>query len=83
MDAGEQHYAAALELARSKGLLRLLLRLHEGRPQCQAEAHCAYGEELEGRGLNEDAGLAYVAAGQLDRAIGGECGTREEASGLH
>lgn len=34
--------------------------------------HASCGEALEARGLLEDAGLAYVAAGQLDRAIAGE-----------
>ena len=31
--------------------------------------HLAYGEVLEARGLCEDAGLAFVAAGALDRAV--------------
>lgn len=64
--------AAALGLARDKGLLRLLLQLHEGRPAQQAQAYAAYGEALEAKGAPEDAALAYVAAGQLDRAVAGE-----------
>ncbi|KAL4852847.1 Elongator complex protein 1 [Chlorella vulgaris] len=67
--AGDQHFPAALELAREKDLLRLLLKLQAGNRERTRQVHAAYAEALEAKNLQEDAGLAYIAAGQLDDAV--------------
>lgn len=67
--AGEAHFPTALELAKKHGLLRLLLQLTEGQPALRAQVHSAAGEELDSRGKHVDAALAFVAAGDLEKAL--------------
>lgn len=70
VDAGDAHFDAALALAREKGLLRLLLKLvGPEKAEQRAAVHAAAGEELETRGKHEDAALAFVAAGDLEKAL--------------
>jgi elongator complex protein 1 len=54
--AGDQHFPAALELAREKDLLRLLLKLQAGNEERTRQVHAAYAEALEAKNLQEDAG---------------------------
>ena len=69
VEAGEEHFSAALELAKKQNLLRLLLQLTEGKPALRAQVHNAAGEELDTRGKHEDAALAFIAAGELEKAL--------------
>ena len=70
MAAGDvEHFPQALQLAREHGLLRLLLQLTRDNHELRALVHLAAGEELEGRGKHEDAALAFVAAGDLEKAL--------------
>ena len=67
--AGDEHFPEALALAKEHGLLRALVRLTGGRPVLRRAAHAALGEGLEVAGRHEDAALAFVAAGDLERAM--------------
>ncbi len=59
----------ALQLAQEQSLLRLLLQLTQGKPELRCRVHIAAGEELEQRGKHEDAALAFIAAGDLEKAL--------------
>ena len=62
-------FSQALKLAQDHSLLRLLLQLTQGKPELRCQVHIAAGEELEQRGKHEDAALAFIAAGDLEKAL--------------
>ncbi len=58
-----------MQLAKERGLLRKALHLYEGRSALRSRLCEAYGDALQDRGLHEDAGVAYIAAAQLTKAL--------------
>ncbi|KXZ43844.1 hypothetical protein GPECTOR_79g123 [Gonium pectorale] len=69
VEAGPQHFAQALQLARERGLLRQLLQLYENDPERRPVVLDAYGEHLEASKRYDDAAVSYMSAGQLEKAL--------------
>ena len=69
MAGGPENFAAALQLARSHGLLRPLLQLVEGNDGQRQVVLGALAGALELSSKYEDAGVAFLAAGQLSDAL--------------
>lgn len=67
--AGPEHFPKALQLARAKGLLRILLQLVGDNLDNRKEVLVVYGEVLSQRNLQEDSAVAFTAAGDLPRAL--------------
>lgn len=63
------HFDLAVDLARKYGLLRLLASLAVNHPDLRARVQMAIGEELQLKGRNEDAALAFMTAGDLENAM--------------
>jgi elongator complex protein 1 len=68
-EESKELFQQALKLAQEHSLLRLLLQLTQGKPELRRQVHIAAGEELEQRGKHEDAALAFIAAGDLEKAL--------------
>ncbi|CAD7702171.1 unnamed protein product [Ostreobium quekettii] len=67
--AGDAFFEKAVDLAKEQGLMRDLLGLVDADSNKRKVVLMAYGEWLEGRGMLEDAGTAYLATGREDMAI--------------
>lgn len=67
--AGPEHFPRALDLARERGLLRHLLSLCSPEDPRRLQVLDAYGDSLEADRKHEDAGVAYLAAGQAAKAL--------------
>jgi elongator complex protein 1 len=68
-EESKKFFDQALQLAQDHSLLRLLLQLTRGKPELRRQVHIAAGEELEQRGKHEDAALAFIASGDLEKAL--------------
>jgi elongator complex protein 1 len=65
------YFVQALNVARQHGLLRSLLSLlkDDHLADMRRAVHAALGDDLESRNRHEDAALAYVAAGDGEKAL--------------